>query len=493
MTNTRRHRGPGRAEGHRRHEACSSRRSPLPEEAGGPDEYFEELAREGLERRLAPIAELLAAGRTKHPRKDYDERLAWELVGHREDGLLGLLPDRLGLHQVRQGRAGSRSGPGRGSAAGSLVAWTLGITEVDPLRYDLLFERFLNPDRISMPDIDIDFCERRRGEVIEYVREEVRPGERRPDHHVQLDEGAGRRSATSGAVLDVPLAEVNQALRDDPGEPGQAGDARRGAAQREGARRHASPGTSRYRKLFDLAERLEGVSRHAGMHAAGVLIAPRPLIEYLPLYRNNNDEITTQFEMKSVDKMGLLKMDFLGLITLDDPRRRREVAPRSGPGGRSTSRTIPLNDPEVFRLFSEGRTDGIFQFESSGMRDLLRRVQPSVFSDLAALNALYRPGALDAGTVEDYIERRRGQEVRLPAPGARADSSKETLGVLVYQEQVMLAARAVAGYTLGEADKLRKAIGKKDEAAPGGGGGEVRQEVGGERRRRRRRRRSSGS
>jgi DNA polymerase III subunit alpha len=217
-----------------------------------------------------------------------------------------------------------------------------------------------------------------------------------------------------------------------------------------------------YRRLFDLGERLEGVSRHAGVHAAGVLIAPRPLVEYLPLYRNSNDEITTQFEMKSVDRMGLLKMDFLGLITLTILDDALAFVERKT-GARPDLSTIPLDDPEVYRLFADGRTDGIFQFESSGMRDLLRRVKPEVFDDLAALNALYRPGALDAGTVEVYIQRRRGTKFEYPLPQLEP-ILKETHGVLVYQEQVMLAARAVAGYSPGEADKLRKAIGKKDDA-----------------------------
>src|ERR1019366_3488927 len=191
------------------------------------------------------------------------------------------------------------------------------------------------------------------------------------------------------------------------------------------------------------------------------LIAPKPLVEYLPLYRNSNDEITTQFEMKSVDRMGLLKMDFLGLITLtilDDALRF--VMKKTGK--RPAMDAIPLDDPEVYRLFADGRTDGVFQFESSGMRDLLRRVRPEVFDDLAALNALYRPGALDAGTVEVYIQRRRGTKFESPLPQLEP-ILKDTYGVLVYQEQVMLAARAVAGYSPGEADKLRKAIGKKDE------------------------------
>ena len=432
---------------------------PLPEEAGGPDEYLEDLARKGLEARLAPIAAVLAAGRTKHPRKDYDDRLEWELSVIRKMGLSAYFLIVWDFIKYAKD-SGIPVGPGRGSAAGSLVAWTLGITDVDPLRYDLLFERFLNPDRISMPDIDVDLCERRRGEVIEYVRKKY--GSENVGQIITFNSMKARAVIRDvGRALDVPLAEVNRLcsmIPANPGKPTSLSEARHGVKELA----DTLAGSESYRRLFDLAERLEGVSRHAGVHAAGVLIAPRPLVEYLPLYKNNNDEITTQFEMKSVDRMGLLKMDFLGLITLtilDDAVRSAERRT----GSPVDLSTIPLNDPEVFRLFSEGRTDGIFQFESSGMRDLLRRVQPSVFSDLAALNALYRPGALDAGTVEVYIERRRGKKFEYPLPQLES-LLKETHGVLVYQEQVMLAARAVAGYSPGEADKLRKAIGKKDEA-----------------------------
>src|SRR5690349_12738952 len=213
-------------------------------------------------------------------------------------------------------------------------------------------------------------------------------------------------------------------------------------------------------RVVKIAERLEGLSRHAGMHAAGVVIAPRPIIEYLPLYRTNKDEITTQFDMNAVEKMGLLKIDFLGLITLDiidatlDGIRQRS-------GAAPDLDHVPLDDEKTYELFRSGRTACVFQFDSSGMRDLLRRAKPKVFADLAALNALYRPGALDAGTVEDYVRRRSGtSRVTYPLPEI-ADILTETLGILVYQEQVMRIAQVVAGYSLAEADLLRKAIGKK--------------------------------
>ena len=431
---------------------------PLPE--GSKDEdYLRDLAVEGLERRVEKKKADFAAGKTKHLRPEYDERLKWELGVISGMGLASYFLIVWDFIKFAKDR-GIPVGPGRGSAAGSLVAWTLGITEVDPLEYDLLFERFLNPDRISMPDIDVDLCERRRGEVIEYVKQKY--GRESVGQIITFNSMKARAVIRDvGRVLEVPLAEVNRLcamIPANPGKPTTLAEARKDVKELQDALR----GNETYQKLFDLGERLEGVSRHAGVHAAGVLIAPKPLVEFLPLYRNNNDEITTQFEMKSVDRMGLLKMDFLGLITLtilDDALRY--VAKRTGK--RLDLADVPLDDPDTFRLFAEGRTDGVFQFESGGMRDLLRRVQPSVFDDLAALNALYRPGALDAGTVDIYVERRRGKKYDYPLPQLEP-ILKDTLGILVYQEQVMLAARAVAGYTPGEADKLRKAIGKKDEA-----------------------------
>ncbi len=432
---------------------------PVPVPDRNPDEYLEDLAKEGLEKRLAHPAPYPAGSRPPKTRAEYDERLTWELSVILKMGLSSYFLIVWDFIKYAKDE-GIPVGPGRGSAAGSLVAWALGITDVDPLRYDLLFERFLNPDRISMPDIDVDLCERRRGEVIEYVRRKY--GRDNVGQIITFNSMKARAVIRDvGRVLDVPLAEVNRLcslIPANPGKPTMLAEARRDVKELADALRD----NETYRRLFDLGERLEGVSRHAGVHAAGVLIAPRPLVEYLPLYRNSNDEITTQFEMKSVDKMGLLKMDFLGLITLtilDDALGFVEKKT----GARPDLTTIPLDDPEVYRLFADGRTDGVFQFESSGMRDLLRRVRPEVFDDLAALNALYRPGALDAGTVEIYIERRRGKKFEYPLPQLEP-ILKETHGVLVYQEQVMLAARAVAGYSPGEADKLRKAIGKKDDA-----------------------------
>ena len=312
--------------------------------------------------------------------------------------------------------AGISVGPGRGSAAGSIVSWALRITEIDPLRYDLLFERFLNPERISMPDIDIDFCQARRGEVIEYVTRKY--GRENVAQIVTFSQLKPKLAVRDVArVLSLPCRRAT----------GSRSSCRTGPTSRSSGRcgnpracRSSSNRTSRSRKVVRIAERLEGLSRHAGMHAAGVVIAPRPIIDYLPLYRTNKDEITTQFDMNAVEKMGLLKIDFLGLITLDildETLAARRGAHRDDDPDLDH---LPLDDEPTYELFRSGKTACVFQFDSSGMRDLLRRAKPRVFADLAALNALYRPGALDAGTVEEYVRRRNGtSKVTLPAAGDR--------------------------------------------------------------------------
>ncbi len=416
-----------------------------------PAEHFRDLAAEGLERRLA---ELPSADAAAIPAEKYRERLAYELGVIERMGFPSyfLIVSDFIRHAREQGIA---VGPGRGSAAGSIVSWALRITEIDPLKYDLLFERFLNPERISMPDIDIDFCQARRGEVIDYVtrkygRENVAQivtfSQLKPKLAVRdvarvlsLPVALGDRIAK--LVPDGPDVNFERAFRDSPGL------------------KEAVTADESVARVVRIAERLEGLSRHAGIHAAGVVIAPRPIIEYLPLYRTNKDEITTQFDMTAVEKMGLLKIDFLGLITLDIIEAT-VAAVKERLGVEIDVDHVPLDDEPTYELFRSGRTACVFQFDSGGMRDLLRRAKPRVFADLAALNALYRPGALDAGTVEDYVRRRAGGRVTYPLPELEPILS-ETLGILVYQEQVMRIAQRVAGYSLAEADLLRKAIGKK--------------------------------
>ncbi len=419
-----------------------------------PADYFRDLAREGLDRRLSELASESGAGAERIAPEKYRERLEYEMGVIEKMGFPSyfLIVSDFIRHAREKGIA---VGPGRGSAAGSIVSWALRITDIDPLRYDLLFERFLNPERISMPDIDIDFCQARRGEVIEYVtkrygRENVaqivtfsqlkpKLAVRDVSRVLSLPVALGDRIAK--LIPDGPDVNFERAFRDSPGL------------------KEAMAADESIAKVVRIAERLEGLSRHAGMHAAGVVIAPRPITEYLPLYRTNKDEITTQFDMNAVEKMGLLKIDFLGLITLD-VLEATVAAVKERLGVTIDLDHLPLDDEPTYELFRSGRTACVFQFDSSGMRDLLRRAKPRVFLDLAALNALYRPGALDAGTVEDYVRRRGGTRVTYPLPELEPILT-ETLGILVYQEQVMRIAQVVAGYSLAEADLLRKAIGKK--------------------------------
>jgi DNA polymerase-3 subunit alpha len=419
-----------------------------------PSEYFQELAREGLDRRLAEMAPDPAGGSAIPPEK-YRDRLEYEIGVVEKMGFPSYF--LIVSDFIRHAREkGISVGPGRGSAAGSIASWALRITEIDPLRYDLLFERFLNPERISMPDIDIDFCQARRGEVIDYVTKKY--GRENVAQIVTFSQLKPKLAVRDVArVLSLPVALGDRIAKLVPDGPDVSFER---AFRESTGLKEAVDADEAVRKVVRIAERLEGLSRHAGMHAAGVVIAPRPITDYLPLYRTNQDEITTQFDMNAVEKMGLLKIDFLGLITLDIIDATLDaIAHRTGE--RIDLDHVPLDDEPTYELFRSGKTACVFQFDSGGMRDLLRRARPRVFADLAALNALYRPGALDAGTVEDYVRRRNGtSKVTYPLPEV-ADILEETLGILVYQEQVMRLAQRVAGYSLAEADLLRKAIGKK--------------------------------
>src|SRR5213593_1134216 len=349
-------------------------------------------------------------------------------------------------------------GPGRGSAAGSLVSYSLGITDLDPLQHELLFERFLNPERISMPDIDVDFCMNRRGEVIDYVRKKY--GDDKVAQIITFGTMAAKSVVRDvGRVLGLPYGLVDKVAKTIPGGPDVTLPV---AAQESPALAEAIRNDKEVERVIEIGSKLEGLARHAGMHAAGVVITPEPVTNYVPLYRTTRDEIVTQFDMRVVEKMGLLKMDFLGLRTLtviDDAIK----SVRSETGKTIDLTTIDMSDAEVFRLFQEGRTKGVFQFESGGMVDVLRRARPTKFEDLVAFNALYRPGALDAGMVDEYVRRKNGVSKPKYLVPAMKDILEETYGVIVYQEQVMQIAQAVAGFSLGDADLLRKAMGKKDK------------------------------
>ncbi len=348
-------------------------------------------------------------------------------------------------------------GPGRGSAAGSLVAYCMRITDVDPIDFDLIFERFLNPERVSLPDIDIDFCERRRGEVIEYVTRKYG----RENVAQIITFGTMKAKAVVrdvGRVLEMPFADVDKVAKQIPAALDMTLDK---ALEESEPLRQMEQNDPKVKELLSVARRLEGMTRHASVHAAGVVIAPRAITEYAPLYKGAHDEIVTQWSMKEIERVGLLKMDFLGLSTLTLIYDAIEEIKRTT-GEVLDIDHVPLDDQKTYQIFQEGQTYGIFQFESSGMRDILRKSKPQRLEDLIALNALYRPGPLRSGMVDDFIARKQGKtEIAYEMPELEPVLA-ETYGVIAYQEQVMRISNVVAGFTLGEADLLRKAMGKKN-------------------------------
>jgi len=332
----------------------------------------------------------------------------------------------------------------------------MAITDIDPLQYGLLFERFLNPERVSMPDIDVDFCMNRRGEVIHYVTEKY--GREQVAQIITFNT-LGARAAIKdvGRVLEVPFADVERLTKM---VPATLNIKLKDAIDQEPGFNEAAKKDPRIDEVLKVALRLEGLARNCSVHAAGVVISPQPLKELVPLYKTNRDEIVTQYDMGGLEKLQLLKMDFLGLTTLTliqdalrliQKRHGVEIVPED----------LPLDDKDTYEIFSKGLTSGVFQFESSGMRDILRRYHPNRLEDLTALNALYRPGPIQGGMVDDFIERKWGRrEVKYDLPELK-DLLEETYGVIVYQEQVMQISNRIAGYSLGEADLLRRAMGKK--------------------------------
>jgi DNA polymerase-3 subunit alpha len=433
--------------------------NPFPEfkvpEGDTADSYFERVAREGFQSR-APIIERLAKeGRLRHTINEYERRLSDEIAMIQKMRFAGYFLIVWDFIHYARGQ-GVPVGPGRGSAAGSLVSYALHITDVDPLQYDLLFERFLNPERISMPDIDIDFCMRRRGEVIDYVRQKY--GEKNVAQIITFGTMAAKAALKDvGRALDMPYGEVDKIAKMVPLTLNiELEDALKQSPQLDALRKS----DERVKELVEVALRLEGLARHASTHAAGVVISPRPLTEIVPLYKSSKDEITTQYDMNALERIGLLKMDFLGLTTLtvlDDAVRLIKL-------NRNIDidlTTLPLDDAPTYSIFARGDTTGIFQFESHGMRDILRRYQPTRLEDLTALNALYRPGPIQGGMIDDFIARKHGKKkVAYDLPELE-EILAETWGVILYQEQVMQIANRLAGFSLGDADLLRRAMGKK--------------------------------
>jgi len=433
--------------------------NPFPEfkvpEGYTTDSYFEKVSREGFQSRAVQLERLSKEGLLRHPLDEYERRLTAEIEMIKKMRFAGYF--LIVWDFIHYARAQDVPvGPGRGSAAGSLVSYALRITDVDPLQYDLLFERFLNPERISMPDIDIDFCMRRRGEVIEYVRKAY--GEKSVAQIITFGTMAAKAALKdTGRALDMPYGDVDRLAKLVPAQLNITLDeALKQSAQLDSMRQK----DEKIKEVVEVALRLEGLARHASTHAAGVVISPRPLTEIVPLYKSNKDEITTQYDMNALERIGLLKMDFLGLTTLtvlSDAVRLIKM----NRGVDVDLSTLTLDDAPTYALFSKGDTTGIFQFESHGMRDILRRYQPTRLEDLTALNALYRPGPIQGGMIDDFIARKHGKKKVAYDLPALEEILSETWGVILYQEQVMQIANRLAGFSLGDADLLRRAMGKK--------------------------------
>lgn len=419
------------------------------------NDYMADLSRQRLEEKLKEN------GISGESAGDYKERLEREIetiasMGFSEYFLV--VADFINFAKSRD----IPVGPGRGSAAGSLVAYALGITDIDPIPYNLIFERFLNPERISMPDIDVDFCGERREEIIKYVTEKYGA-----DKVAQIGT-FGTMSAKAvvkdvGRVLGVPYADVDRITKLIPTFRGKVFSIEEAIAHVPQIRDllEKSP---RLEELVSIARPLENMVRHSSTHAAGIVISSEPLADYIPLYRGSKDEIVTQFDMNCIEDLGFVKFDFLGLKTLtviDKAIKLIHENHTSEGDSKFDLRKIPLDDQAVYKLLSGARTRGVFQIESSGMKEVLTRLEPSCFEDIIAVLALYRPGPLDSGMVDEFIKRKHGRRrIDYPLPDLKG-ILKDTYGLFVYQEQIMKTASVVAEYSLGEADLLRRAMGKK--------------------------------
>jgi DNA polymerase-3 subunit alpha len=412
------------------------------------ESYVEQLAVEGLKARLKARPSTI-------PSVAYEQRLREELMVICSMGFAGYFLIVWDIIRFARSR-GIPVGPGRGSAAGSLVAYALQITDLDPLVYTLLFERFLNPERVSLPDIDMDFCMDRRGEVINYVVDKYGT-----DHVAQIITfgtlGAKAAIRDVGRVLEIPYAECDKVAKL---VPNQLNITLQQALETEPKLRELVETDGKIAELMKVAQSLEGLARHASTHAAGVVISEGPLTDHVPLYKGANDEIVTQYTMGDVEKIGLVKFDFLGLKTLTMIKRAVDLINESRPDQPSVViEQLPFDDPKTFQLLASGKTTGLFQLESSGMRDLLTGLKPDRFEDIIAIIALYRPGPMDL--IPDFIKRKQGKVPIAYELPELEPILKDTYGVIVYQEQVMAIANTVAGFSLGQADILRRAMGKK--------------------------------
>jgi DNA polymerase III subunit alpha len=418
------------------------------------DSYLETLVYERLRQRLQAMEQ---RGQRLAPDliRAYEQRAAHELAVIQQMGYSGYFLIVWDFIDYAKSQ-GIPVGPGRGSAAGSVVAYALSITELDPLRYNLLFERFLNPERVTLPDIDIDFCQERRDEVIEYVTQKY--GKENVAQIITFGTMMAKAVIRDvGRALDIPYGEVDRIAKL---VPNRLNITLADALKEEARLREIPEQGGQMARLMATAQALEGLVRHASTHAAGVVISPEPLSEYLPLYKGGKGEVVTQYAMEDIEELGLLKMDFLGLRTLTVLHNTLQLI-KDSHSMEITLEGIPLDDGATYQLLSEARTFGVFQLESQGLRDILRKLKPSVFEDLIALVALYRPGPLGSGMIDDFIQRKHGKakvEYLLPE---LEPILKETYGIIVYQEQVMQIASSIAGFSLGKADLLRRAMGKK--------------------------------
>ena len=418
------------------------------------DEYLRKKAKSGLEK-LMPV---ILRGQNGKLRDRYEKRLNGELEIIKSMGFAGYF--LIVSDFVNYAKGGNIPvGPGRGSAAGSLVAYALGITTIDPIRYGLFFERFLNPSRLSMPDIDIDFCVEGRDEIIGYVAEKY--GSDRVAQIITFGKMQAKAVIRDvGRALDMPYGEVDRIAKMVPNVLNISLD---DAIKMEPRLRDEEKKNEKVSKLLSLSRSLEGLNRHSSTHAAGVVISDKPLVERVPLCKSPKNEIVTQFSMNDLQAVGLTKFDFLGLKTLTVIRDTLHFI-KQNKGEEIDINTIPLDDSLTYQLLTKGETDGVFQLESSGMKEILVSMKPDCIEDIIALIALYRPGPLQSGMVSEYISRKQGKTKIVYEVPQLEDILEETYGVILYQEQVMQIASALGNYTMGEADNLRKAMSKKRAA-----------------------------
>ncbi len=415
----------------------------LPPEGITREKYLKDLCEKGLKERYSSVT------------NEIKERLDYELKVISKSGYNSyFLITRDFVHYAKE--KGIAVGPGRGSAAGSIASYCLGITDIDPLKYNLLFERFLNQERVTMPDIDIDFCYERRGEVIDYVVQKY--GQENVAQIITFGTMAARAVIRDvGRVMNVPYADVDKIAKLVPTDPNMTLGL---ALEKEPELKSLYKQDARVKELIDTSRHLEGLTRHASTHAAGVVISEDPLTNHVPLFKTGDGQISTGYAMTSLEKIGLLKMDFLGLRTLTVIEETLKIVNRVKNMDLNME-SIAIDDARTFKLLSKARTMGIFQLESSGMRDLLKKLKPEKFEDIVALVALYRPGPIGSGMLDDFMKRKHGEvDVRYDHP-LLASILKETYGIIVYQEQVMMIVSSLAGFSLAQADLLRRAIGKK--------------------------------